>query len=122
MKGLVISSLAGLIIASFGISYADVVNVTVINDSPQSARMANEVLVISPSNNQPPKQYTVPAMFKMFSTDYKYPNPIHLSHGGSRVRCNWTSEPVGVQVINNLVLNISTDPTTKKPNCLIDWQ
>lgn len=121
MKGLTMSVLSGLILASIGISYADAIRVTVINDA---ASLVNERLLITPSAtvNQQPKQYNLPAMIKMFTADYNYPGPIQISSSGSLVTCNWVSPPIGKQVIKNLTLNISNDATTKKPNCVIDWQ
>lgn len=120
MKGLIISALSGLILASIGISYADAVRITVINDT---SKLANEKLLITSnaSVNSQPKQYGLPAMVKMFTADYSYPSPIQISNGSSLISCDWNSPPVGKQTIRNLTLNISNNGSNK-PNCIIDWQ
>jgi hypothetical protein len=111
MRGLVLSTLAGLIIASIGSSYADIIRVTALNES------AAPVNLIMPDSS---KTAISTGAIKMFSTNYTYPAPISFqSLGKFPKKCDWSMQPVGKQSIKTITLNISNN--TASP-CLISWQ
>lgn len=114
MKGLVLSTLAGLIIASVGSSYADIIRFTTINES------ANAVNLIMPDSHS---SVVSRGAVKMFSANYNYPAPIlYQGSGQFPQKCEWSMQPVGKQTIKTMTLNIANDSASRKQTCLISWQ
>ena len=74
MKGLILSSLASILIASASIAYADTIRITSINESNEA-----EYLKITSSKPGSINNRTYPigsANIKMFTAEYTYPNSI----------------------------------------------
>lgn len=116
MKGLAISALAGILIASISsLTYADAIPITVVNESTTPVS-----LIIKPSA-QP---ITIAAAaIKMFTGQYNYPADILIqSPGHAPQQCKWAFAPVGVQTPKLITLNISNDQLTRTQNCLLSWQ
>lgn len=121
MKGLIFSSLAGVFIASIGISYADSIRITAISESGEP-----EYLKITSAKPGSIHNRIYPiggANIKMFTADYTYPDSIFIARRGEYPRrCDWTMPPVGKQIIRVLTLDISTDNSTNALRCLLSWQ
>ena len=114
MRGLVLSTLAGLVIASIGSSYADVIRVTVVNESAASINL------IMPDSS---RTTVGTGAIKMFSTNYTYPAPIaYQSFGKFPQKCDWSMQPVGKQTIKTITMNIANDTASHRQTCLLSWQ
>lgn len=114
MKGLVFSTLAGLIIASVGSSYADNIRVTSINES------SAPVNLIMPDST---KISVSTGAIKMFTSNYNYPQPILYQGAGQfPQKCDWSMQPIGKQTIKTITLNIANDAVSRRQTCLLSWQ
>ncbi len=116
MKGLILSAIGGLMIASLGCGYADAIRVTVINESNKDAHL----LIPSLGNKTMPVSQMGA---KMFTADYKYPERIMIQgRNGIPKACDWSMPVVGKQTIRTITMNISTDKSTNSQSCLLSWQ
>lgn len=115
MKGLILSCLAGLVIASIGSGYADAVRMTVVNESVHNVQVtiaSARAKIVSVSG----------AGSKMFTADYTYPGNVLVQGNGQYPKtCAWSVPPIGKQAsaIRELMVNVSNDPATKNLNCLL---
>jgi hypothetical protein len=113
MKGLILSALGGLMLASIGSGYADVIRFTVINESSSAAN-----LIIKSGQNR-----TIPVGIgaaKMLTANYTYPDQVLVQSRGAYPKpCNWSMPRVGKQIIKMITINISTDKSTNTQNCLL---
>jgi hypothetical protein len=115
MKNLLLSGLAALVWITTN-SYADRIQMAVINESSQSA-----TLTIQNSKTQTVALGS--ANVKMFTADYKYPATILIQgYGQSSKPCHWTMPLIGKQTISAITVNISTDKSTNTQSCLLSWQ
>ena len=121
MKGLILSSLAGIFIASVGISYADAIRITSINESgePASLKITSSRLASIPN-----RTFSIGAEnIKMFTANYTYPDSIYIQRRNAYPqRCDWTMPPVGKQIIRVLTLNITVDKSNNGIRCLLSCQ
>lgn len=116
MKGLVLSTLGGLMIVSMGSGYADAIRVTVINES------SHNINLLFKSTRETRTAISGGAA-KMFTVDYKYPDSILMKSLGKNPKpCNWSMPVVGPQTIGAITMNISTDESTNAQTCLLSWQ
>ena len=116
MKGLILSAIGGLMIASLGCGYADAIRVTVINESTKDANL----MIPSLGNRMMPVSQLGA---KMFTADYKYPDRIMIQgRNGIPKACDWSMPVVGKQTIRAITMNISTDKSTNSQTCLLSWQ
>lgn len=118
MKGLILSSLAGLIIASIGCSYASDIRFSAVNES---AGRANLIITSETGNEQVIALGSANAT--LTTAKYEYPAPISIqTRGQFKKPCKWTDPPNIKQVIRSIDLTISPDPDERKNTiCLLDW-